>query len=80
MTDDYPSFGDSSLFGANVYYPFGPVRGGSAAIPTAGEFLNGRASACRLTKNVPASLLLLSRKTRAGLGDSLAIPLQPEAA
>ena len=22
MTDDYPSFGDSSLFGANVYYPF----------------------------------------------------------
>ena len=20
MTDDYPSFGDSSLFGANVYY------------------------------------------------------------
>ena len=37
MTDDYPSFGDSSLFGANVYYPFGPVRGGSAAIPTAGK-------------------------------------------
>ena len=22
MTDDYPTFGDSSLFGANVYYPF----------------------------------------------------------
>ena len=46
MTDDYPSFGDSSLFGANAYYPFGPVRGGSAAIPTAGEFLNGRACIC----------------------------------
>ena len=43
MIDDYPSFSDSSLLGANVYYPFGPVRGGSAAIPTAGEFLNGRA-------------------------------------
>ena len=36
MTDDYPSFGDSSLFGANVYYRgtvpaahvYGPVRGG----------------------------------------------------
>ena len=37
MTDDYPSFGDSSLFGANAHYPFGPVRGGSAAIPTAGK-------------------------------------------
>ena len=88
MTDDYPSFGDSSLFGANVYYrgtvalgrtgmipaahvyegglrkvgmlacrltrqvidlpPACPpgVRGGSAAIPTAGEFLNGRACIC----------------------------------
>jgi len=22
MTDDYPSFGDSSLLGTNVYYPF----------------------------------------------------------
>ncbi|EOD27785.1 hypothetical protein EMIHUDRAFT_204748 [Emiliania huxleyi CCMP1516] len=37
MTDDYPSFGDSSLLGANAYYPFGPGRGWSAAIPTAGE-------------------------------------------
>ena len=37
MTDDYPSFGDSSLFGANAHYPFGPVRGRSGAIPTAGK-------------------------------------------
>ena len=37
MIDDYPSFSDSSLFGANAYYPFDPVRGGSAAIPTAGK-------------------------------------------
>ena len=37
MIDDYPSFSDSSPFGANACYPFGPVRGRSGAIPTAGK-------------------------------------------
>ena len=37
LCHDYPTLGDSSLFGANAYYPFDPVRGGSAAIPTAGK-------------------------------------------
>ena len=46
MIDNYPSFSESPLFGANAYYPFGPGRGGSAAIPTAGEFLNDRACIC----------------------------------
>ena len=31
MTDDYPSFGDSSLFGANVYYTGGPSPSGVLA-------------------------------------------------
>ena len=41
MTDDYPSFGDSSLFGANVYYRGTVALGRTGMIPAAHVYEGG---------------------------------------
>ena len=41
MTDDYPSFGDSSLFGANVYYRGTVALGRTGLIPAAHVYEGG---------------------------------------
>ena len=47
MTDDYPSFGDSSLFGANVYYRGTVALGRTGLIPAAHVYGGGsERSAC----------------------------------
>ena len=55
MTDDYPSFGDSSLFGANVYYRGTVALGRTGLIPAAHVYKGGlrtaeHALACRTTR------------------------------
>ena len=96
MIDDYPSFGDSSLLGANVYYRGTVALGRTGLIPAAHVYilqpgergthgeeterpagLLGRRGPARGRVRTPGQLghlkaPPLSRKTRAGPGDSLA--------